>query len=263
MAVYGVKLLTVKFAQDALARLKDKVDALVVIPNDRIFAMIDKDTPAMKAFGFIDEVLKNAVKSIAELINMPGIINVDFADIETTLKDAGTTLIGIGVAGGQDRGVKAAEAAINSPLLEVSAQGAKGVLFSIAGGKDLKMSEINDIARTVASNLDQNARVIFGAYYDRGLKDKMVKVTVIATGFQGVFSGGRMTIPTLFVPPEPPRIRSEEPAPVPEKSEKPKAAPASSGTPASSEKEELKASKSPIPGNDTWEVPAFLRRKRR
>lgn len=243
-------------AQDALARLKDKVDSLVVIPNDRIFAMIDKDTPAMRAFGFIDEVLKNAVKSIAELINMPGIINVDFADIETTLKDAGTTLIGIGTASGQDRGVKAAESAINSPLLEVSVEGAKGVLFSIAGGKDLKMSEINDIARTIASNLDQNARVIFGAYYDRSLKDKVIKVTVIATGFQGVFSGGRMSIPTLFVPPEP-RMKQEA---LPEIQEKPKPAPT---TPASPEKEPPKQQKPSVPGNDTWEIPAFLRKKRR
>ncbi len=243
-------------AQDALARLKDKVDSLVIIPNDRIFAMIDKDTPAMRAFGFIDEVLKNAVKSIAELINMPGIINVDFADIETTLKDAGTTLIGIGTASGQDRAVKAAEAAINSPLLEVSVEGAKGVLFSIAGGKDLKMSEINDIARTIASNLDQNARVIFGAYYDRGLKDKTIKVTVIATGFQGVFSGGRMSIPTLFVPSEP-RMKQEMLPGVPEKTK-----PAPQATPAA-EKEPPKQSKASVPGNDTWEIPAFLRKKRK
>lgn len=185
-------------AQEGLNRLKEKVDALVVIPNDRILTLIDKDTPILKAFAFIDDVLKQAVQAITELINTPGIINVDFADIKTVLKDAGSTLIGIGTAAGQDRGIKAVNSAINSPLLEVSLEGAKGIVFSIAGTKDMKMSEINDIAKAISANLDNNARVIFGAYYDRGLKDKALKVTVIATGFNGAFPQ-RSMIPTLFM----------------------------------------------------------------
>jgi len=185
-------------AQEGLNRLKDKVDAIVVIPNDRIFSLIDKDTPLVRAFAYIDEVLRSAVKGIAELINSPGIINVDFADIKTIIRDAGTTLIGIGTASGQDRSIKAVNAAINSPLLEISIDGAKGVLFGIAGGRDLKMAEINEIAKAISAPLDSNAKVIFGAYYDRSLKDKNIKVTVIATGFNGVF-GRTIAMPSLFI----------------------------------------------------------------
>ncbi|MEK7543166.1 MAG: cell division protein FtsZ [Patescibacteria group bacterium] len=245
-------------AQDGLARIKEKVDALVIIPNDKIFSLIDKDTTAVKAFGYIDEVLKNAVKSIAELINMPGLINVDFADIEATLRDAGTTLIGIGIASGQDRSTKAATGAINSPLLEVSIDGAKGVLFSIAGGKDLKMSEINDIARIIAENLDANARIIFGAYHDKTLKDKMIKVTVIATGFNGVFSGTRMTVPNLFMAEQPKKEQDlfgdseKQKSEQREQSEKEK----------EKDKNKEKPAK-PLPSNDSWEIPSFLRRKKK
>jgi cell division protein FtsZ len=232
-------------AQDALARLREKVDALVVIPNDRVFSIIDKDTPAVKAFSYIDEVLKNGVKALSELINVPGIINVDFADIATTLRDAGTTLIGIGVASGQDRGVKAVNAALNSPLLELSVDGARGVLFSVAGGRDIKMSEIHDIAKAVSANLDANARVIFGAYYDRGLKDKSIKVTVIATGFSGVFTQ-RLPEPSLFMVPE----STEKPG-IPEASAKPKAPGTKERNPKTQEEQ-----------SEAWDIPTFLRKKK-
>ncbi len=236
-------------AQEGVARLKDKVDALVVIPNDRIFSMIDKDTAMSKAFAFIDDVLKNGVKALAELINIPGLINIDFADIKTILKDAGPTLIGIGVGYGQDRSVKAVELAINSPLLEVSIEGAKGVLFSIAGGKDLKMSEINDIARAVSANLDSNARVIFGAYHDRTLKDKALKVTVIATGFNGIFGSSRLGVPSLFVPQASmPAIFEEEKAVLGKEDKRGKSA---------TQSHEADSSKS------EWEIPAFLRKKKK
>lgn len=237
-------------AQDGLSRLKEKVDAMVVIPNDRIFGIINKDTPLSKAFGYIDDVLKNAVRAIAELVNIPGIINVDFADIRTTLKDSGTTSIGIGVATGADRAVKAVATAINSPLLETSIEGAKGVLFSVAGGRDLKMAEIHDIAKAISANLDAQARVIFGAYHDRNLKDKSLKVTVIATGFNGLFSG-RMGAPTLFVTSEPPRSdflggRAEQtkeiiPAPEIQKAKQVKE----------------------TQGKDGWEIPAFMRKRKK
>lgn len=243
-------------AQEGLARFREKVDALMVIPNDRIFSVIDKDTPLMRAFGYIDDVLKNAVKAITELISTPGIINVDFADIRTTLKDAGVALIGVGVASGQDRAAKAVNAALNSPLLEVSIDGAKGVLFSIAGGRDVKMEEINEIAKAISANVDTNARVIFGAYHDRGLPEKSIKITVIATGFNGGF-GPRFQMPSLFVPPEAPH-RETPPHPANSK-EKPLPA----RPPAEDEKGREKTSKARAEKEESWEIPAFLRKKRK
>jgi cell division protein FtsZ len=185
-------------AQEGIARFKDKVDALVVIPNDRIFNIIDKNTSLTRAFSYIDDVLKNAVQAVADIINTPGIINVDFADIKTIMKDAGTALVGIGMAAGPERGVKAVNLAVNSPLLEVSIEGAKGVLFSVAGGRDLKMIEVNEVAKAIAENLDANAKVIFGAYHDHAIKDKQIKVTVIATGFNGLMTQ-RLQTPNLFL----------------------------------------------------------------
>jgi cell division protein FtsZ len=238
-----------QIAQEGITRLKDKVDALVVIPNDRIFSLIDKETSMAKAFGFIDEILKNGVQSLAELINTPGLINVDFADVRATLKDAGTTLIGIGLGSGSDRANKAIQAALNSPLLEISIDGARSVLFSIAGGKDIKMVEVHEIASAVSSGLDANARVIFGSYYDRSLKDKSIKVTVIATGFNGVFSQ-RMIAPTLFMTEEIPKITHHEAQKQEEFKEKAKS---------SEEKQKLPETES----EEEWEIPAFLRKKKK
>jgi cell division protein FtsZ len=174
-----------RIAQETIAKLKEKVDTLIIIPNDRIFSVINKDTPLLKAFEVVDDVLKDAVLGIADLVTMPGIINVDFADVKTIMKDAGTALVGIGVASGQDRAAKAVGEALSSPLLEISIDGAKGVLFGVSGNKDLKMSEINDIARAIAESIDSNAKVIFGAYNDSKLKSGQIKVTLIATGFNG------------------------------------------------------------------------------
>lgn len=245
-------------AQDGLNRLKDKVDSLIVIPNDRVFTLVDKETPLLRAFGFIDGVLKQAVGAISDLVNAPGIINVDFADIKSILKDAGMTLIGIGEASGQDRSVKSVNTAVNSPLLEISIDGAKGVLFSVAGGKDLKMSEVNDVAKAVTTNLDPNAKVIFGAYQDRGLKEKSMRVTVIATGFSGVLSGSRLNTPTLFFSTEPLKtITIEEPIGKKEKQvshtkeEKEKA------------KDDRDNKRGEMGEQEPWEIPAFLRKKKK
>jgi len=172
-----------RIAQEALAQIKTKVDTLVVIPNDRIFGIINKDTSLIKAFEFVDNVLKNAVQAITELIVSPGIVNLDFADIKAVMKDAGSAIIGIGVTSGAERAVNAVNMAINSPLLETSIDGAKGVLFSVSGGRDLKMSEIQTIAKNISDSVDPGAKVIFGAYYDRRLPAKHIKVTIIATGF--------------------------------------------------------------------------------
>lgn len=238
-------------ATEALSKFREKVDALVVIPNDRIFGLIDKETSVLRAFSHIDDVLRNGITSLAELINTPGIINVDFADVKAVLREAGQTLIGIGIASGAERSMKAVNAAIHSPLLEMSIDGARSVLFSIAGGRDIKMSELNDIAKAVASNLDTNARVIFGAYYDRTLKDKSIKVTVIATGFNGVFST-RLATPTLFMTEEIPNAPKSSSAD--EKREK------HGGSASEKEKPSKNTSEE---NNETWEIPAFLRKKKK
>jgi cell division protein FtsZ len=174
-----------RIAQEGLVKLKDKVDALIVVPNDRIFNVISKDTPILKAFDAIDDVLRGALKGIVEIIAAPGIINVDFADVRTIVQDAGAAVIGVGVASGQDRAANAVNFALNSPLLETSAEGAKGVLLGVSGGRDLKMSEVNEAARIVSQMVDPGARIIFGAYHDRSLRPRHMKVTVIATGFNG------------------------------------------------------------------------------
>jgi cell division GTPase FtsZ len=170
-------------------KLKDKVDAIIVVPTDRIFTVISKDTPIIKAFEAIDEVLRNALKGLVEIIAMSGIINVDFADVKNIMQDAGIAIVGVGTASGPDRAVKAVTAALHSPLLETSPDGAKAVLLGITGGRDLKMTEVNDAAKIVAQTADPGARIIFGAYYDRNLKPGTIKVTVVAAGFNGNQNG--------------------------------------------------------------------------
>ena len=174
-----------RIAQEGLMKLKDKVDALIVVPNDRIFSIIDKDTPILKAFEAIDEVLRNALNGLVEIVAQPGIINVDFADVKNIVQDAGIAIVGVGIASGADRAIAAVNMALHSPLLETNPEGAKAVLLGISGGRDLKMNEVNDIAKLVAQTADPGARIIFGTYYDRNLKPNQVKVTLIATGFNG------------------------------------------------------------------------------
>ncbi len=170
-------------AEEGISALKEEVDALITIPNDRLLAVVQRDTSVLNAFAMCDDILRQAVEGISDLITTPGIINVDFADIRSVMHNAGSALMGIGVASGEKRAEEAATAAINSPLLEVSISGAKGVLFAIAGGDDLGMLEIQDAARIITDSIDPNARVIFGAIKDEKLKKNEIKVTVIATGF--------------------------------------------------------------------------------
>jgi cell division protein FtsZ len=178
-----------RIATESLMKLKDKVDAIIVVPNDRIFTVISKDTPIVKAFEAIDEVLRNALKGLVEMIAMSGIINVDFADVKNIMQDAGITIVGVGTASGPDRAVKAVTAALHSPLLETSPDGAKAVLLGITGGRDLRMTEVNDAAKIVAQTADPGARIIFGAYYDKNIKAGQLKVTVVAAGFNGNQNG--------------------------------------------------------------------------
>jgi len=172
-----------KIADQGIEELRQAVDALILIPNDRLLATIDKDTTAKSAFATCDNILKQAVEGISDLITTPGIINIDFADIRAIMENAGAALMGIGYASGDKRAEESARLAISSPLLEISINGAKGVLFSIAGGDDLTMFEIQDAARVITESVDPNARIIFGTVKDDKLKKGEVKVTVIASNF--------------------------------------------------------------------------------
>jgi cell division protein FtsZ len=172
-----------KLAEAGIEELRQAVDALIIIPNDRLLQTIDKGTTAKNAFATADNILKQAVEGISDLITTPGIINIDFADIRAIMQDAGAALMGIGLASGDNRAEEAARMAISSPLLEVSVNGAKGVLFSIAGGDDLTMFEIQDAAKVITESVDPNARIIFGTVKDEKLKKGELKITVIASSF--------------------------------------------------------------------------------
>ena len=172
-----------RIAEKGIEELAKEVDAIIVIPNDKLLQLADKNTNFKDAFATCDEVLRQAVEGISDLITTPGMINVDFADIRAIMSDAGSALMGIGSASGEKRAEKAAMQAINSPLLEVSINGAKGVLFAISGGEDITIHEIQEAARLITESIDKDAKVIFGTIHDEKLKKGELKVTVIATSF--------------------------------------------------------------------------------
>ncbi|MCK4936827.1 MAG: cell division protein FtsZ [Elusimicrobiales bacterium] len=169
-------------AERGLTELQDKVDTIITIPNDKLLQVIDKKTSLLDAFMVVDDVLQQGVQGIAELITVPGLINVDFADVKTIMKDSGTALFGIGVARGEKRAEKAAIAALNSSLLDESCRGAKGVLFNVSG-QDISLSEINEVAKIITQEITPETRVIFGAIQNEKLNKGEIKVTIIATGF--------------------------------------------------------------------------------
>lgn len=171
-----------KQAADGTARLKEKVDTLITIPNDRLLQVVDKKTSMMDAFRIADDVLRQGVQGISDLIAVPGLINLDFADVKSIMSDTGSALMGIGIGTGDNAAVAAAEAAINSPLLETSIQGARGVLLNITGGSNLSLFEVNEASQIIAEAADEEANIIFGSVIDESLNDE-VHVTVIATGF--------------------------------------------------------------------------------
>ena len=246
-----------RYADQGLDELRKAVDATVVIPNDRLLVNITKETTAKAAFALCDDVLKQAVEGISDLITIPGIINTDFADIKSILGNAGSALMGIGTASGEKRAEEAAKMAINSPLLDISIQGAKGVLFSIAGGEDLTMFEIQDAAKIITESIDSNAKVIFGTVRDDRLKKNEIKITVIASGF-----------------PEPNHRKLFNEAPVPPEKKGTIFNTLMSGGNKEKDKEEAKTEekeKKPVEtktapvadDDDDWgAVPAFLRRKK-
>ena len=255
-----------RLAEAGLAELRKAVDALIIIPNDKLLAIVSRETGIKNAFAMCDDILKQAVEGISDLITTTGIINVDFADVRAIMHNAGSALMGIGTAIGEHRAEMAARAAINSPLLEVSIHGAKGVLFSIAGGEDLGMLEVQDAANVITEAIDPDAKVIFGAVTDPSLKKGQLRVTVIATGFpeagarSSLFAGAQRLVPNKKdqdVPPVNPRAREEmkKIMETPEKQEKISA----------KELSKPEIAKTPLKtedDDDSWGgLPSFLRRK--
>ena len=270
-----------KLAEKGLEELEKEVDALIVIPNDRLLSVVDKNTSVKQAFAISDEVLKSAVEGISDIIRTAGTINLDFADIKRILKDSGTALMGVGRGTGENRAREAASAAINSPLLDVSIHGAKGVLFAIYGSEDLGMLEVQEAAKMVTESVDKDAKIIFGIAIDPTLKKDEVKVTVIATGFpSGFISRGQEVVREVFKQTETFSSENAMPLTSPKKDETP--------TPETPKKDEPRidnsfiseregenrdqkrdvAKKSPFKADeeedsDDWDaLPPFLRRKK-
>lgn len=242
-------------AEEGIASIKDKVDALIVIPNQRILEVVDKKVTLLEAFKMADSVVTAGVQGISDLIVMPGLINVDFADVRAIMTNAGSALMGIGNGKGENKASIAARQAVSSPLLEVSIEGAKGVLFNVIGGPDMTMSEVDDAAKIISAAADPDAKIIFGATIDESLVDQM-KVTVIATGFDET----RQAYNQVYQPPTPFRTQTTQTQ-------------TQSQTQATDEPEEKEEEKpvmqNPQPnavGNDDFsddiDIPAFLRRKK-
>jgi cell division protein FtsZ len=170
-------------AEKGVATLKENVDTLITIPNERLLQIVDKNTSVVEAFRMADDVLRQGVQGISDLITITGLINVDFADVKTIMSTAGSALMGIGLAKGEDRAVQAAKSAINSALLETSIDGSKGVLLNITGSSNLTLSDVNEAAAIITEAVDPDANIIFGAVIDESLGEE-IRVTVIATGFE-------------------------------------------------------------------------------
>ena len=238
-------------AEEAIDTFREEVDTLIVIPNQRLMDVVDKKMTLLEAFKVADSVLGHAVGGIADIITTPGLINVDFADVKTIMSDAGTALLGIGTGVGENRAQMAARAAISSPLLDLSIEGARGVLFNIAGGSDLTMFEVDEAARIISSSADPDANIIFGAVVKDDLSDQ-VRITVIATGFDET----RARLAKMAEPPARPAMEGVVSEGVPDEKEK-------------EEKEERKVEppeeEPPVPAEEEaleekFEIPAFLRK---
>ncbi|MBR7552802.1 cell division protein FtsZ [Allobacillus sp. GCM10007491] len=220
--------------------LKENVDTLIVIPNDRLLELVDKNTPMLEAFREADNVLRQGVQGISDLIAVPGLINVDFADVKTIMQDKGSALMGIGVATGESRAGEAAKKAISSPLLETSIDGAHGILMNISGGTNLSLFEVQEAAEIVTSAADQEVNVIFGSVINENLKDEIV-VTVIATGFDE-------------------SAQSSEQRP---HTQRPAAGPTPTTTSQSQRRPERPTAQQPSYEEDTLDIPTFLRNRNR
>lgn len=267
-----------RFAEQGIEELRKSVDAIIVIPNDRILSTVAKDTTAKQAFMMCDEILKQAVEGISDLITTPGVINVDFADIRAVLENAGSALMGVGSASGDKRAEEAAKMAISSPLLDISIHGAKGVLFSIAGGDDVTMFEIQDAAKLITESVDPNAKIIFGTVRDEKIKKGEIKVTVIASGFpESTRRGSTHEVIRTTVPPRQNEVPEEKERKAEEKTERGKifnSVTPSPITPSTSKEskdlrdiKDVKTESKPVEekknDDDDWSaIPAFLRRSK-
>ncbi len=202
-------------AEVGIQSLRDRVDTLIVIENDRLLQVVEKKTPVTEAFRIADDILRQGVQGITDLITVPGLVNLDFADVRTIMRDAGSALMGIGTASGENRAADAANAAVSSPLLETTLDGATGVLLNITGGSDIGLFEVNEAAEVVTGHADPNANVIFGAVIDESMGEE-VRVTVIATGFGGRPRRRRVEAPVGAVAgrterrPEPPAVSDSD-----------------------------------------------------
>ncbi|MBI3304915.1 cell division protein FtsZ [Candidatus Parcubacteria bacterium] len=243
-----------RIADEAWNTLREKVDAIITISNDKLLHIIDRKTTLTNAFWVCDEVLRQGVQGISDLITMPGIVNVDFADVRTIMQNTGSALMGVGRAMGEDRAVQAAQAAINSPLLDISIDGARGVLFNVTGGADLTMAEINDAAKVITESIDRDAKVIFGAVEDSKMKKGEIKVTVVATGFSPVSVERPEAVSDIF--------RREEPKAfsVGVKSVEKKPVPVAAVASAQAQGGEFSPEVTSV-SDEEWDIPAFIRRK--
>lgn len=186
-------------ADRAFSELADKVDTIITISNDKLLQVIDKRTSLLDAFKIADDVLRQGVQGIAEIITVPGIINADFADVKAVMSNAGSALMGIGQASGENKAVEAAKDAINSNLLDMSIDGARGIVFTITGGPDLSMTEVSEAAKVITSAADDDAKIIFGAVVDEKMKDQ-IKITVVATGFDGHGKSQKIEMTKSYTP---------------------------------------------------------------
>ena len=245
-------------AEDGIEEFKDKVDTLIVIPNQRILDVVDRKVSLVDAFKVADSVLAQGVQGISDLITLPGLINVDFADVRSIMTNSGSALMGIGTGSGENRAQTAARSAVSSPLLEISMDGARGVLFNITGGSDLSMSEVDEAAKIIAEAADPDANIIFGTTIDDNLQGQ-IKITVIATGFDQSRAKLREFVAPFRQTPPKPIVTSANSGTTPQDNATPTtnvSQPTSNPTsnPAPDEPEEQD-------DEDVWNIPAFLRNK--
>ena len=257
-------------AEEALGELNDRVDAAVVVPNDRLLQIIDKKTSLVDAFRVVDDVVRQGVQGISDLITHHGMVNVDFADVRAITQNAGSALMGIGRASGDNRAADAARAAIESPLLDVTIDGAKGVIFNVTATTDLKMYEVEEAARVITEQADPNAKVIFGTVIDENqVEEGEIKITVVATGFdkEEVRKAGNdrysgtvpaATTPAVAHPTMPPAqpVSAWNPEPAPVRQAPPTPAPTPAPAPPATRQAEPS-------GEEDLDVPTFIRRKMR
>jgi cell division protein FtsZ len=255
-------------ADRAWEQLVKNVDTIITIPNDRVLQVIDKKTTLLDAFKIVDDVLRQGVQGISELITVPGLINVDFADVKTIMHDTGSALMGIGMASGETRAMDAAKQAISSPLLELSIDGAQGILFTITGGADLTMTEVSEAAKVITSSASKDAKIIFGAIIDEELSGTL-RISVVATGFDnrrplsafedegGVASGKYM--PSSFLR-RAQKEQEDEEKKFKNFTQRPTASPAPAPAPIVTPTAAPDKTKTPNP-DDELEIPAFIRRK--